>query len=41
VRACALGTGQLSVVEPVLVLEPLCTLIPASWLFRTQSALMT
>ena len=32
-QASALGTGQLSLVEPVLVLELPCTLIGISWLF--------
>jgi drug/metabolite transporter (DMT)-like permease len=35
-QASALGTGQLSVVEPVLVLELPFTLILASWLFRQR-----
>jgi drug/metabolite transporter (DMT)-like permease len=35
-QAGALGTGQLSVVEPVLVLELPCTLILASRLFRQR-----
>ena len=32
-QASALGAGQLSLVEPVLVLELPCTLIGISWLF--------
>jgi len=35
-QATALGTGQLSVVEPVLVLELPFTLIAASWMFRQR-----
>jgi hypothetical protein len=35
-QATALGTGQLSAVEPVLVLELPFTLILASWLFRQR-----
>jgi drug/metabolite transporter (DMT)-like permease len=35
-QASALGTGQLSVVEPVLVLELPFTLIAASWIFRQR-----
>jgi drug/metabolite transporter (DMT)-like permease len=35
-QASALGTGQLSVVEPVLVLELPFTLLLASWLFRQR-----
>jgi drug/metabolite transporter (DMT)-like permease len=35
-QASALGTGQLSVVEPVLVLELPFTLILASWMFRQR-----
>jgi drug/metabolite transporter (DMT)-like permease len=38
-QATALGTGQLSVVEPVLVLELPFTLILASWLFRQRLGL--
>jgi drug/metabolite transporter (DMT)-like permease len=38
-QASALGTGQLSVVEPVLVLELPFTLILASWLFRQRLGL--
>jgi drug/metabolite transporter (DMT)-like permease len=35
-QATALGTGQLSGVEPVLVLELPCTLILGSWMFRNR-----
>jgi drug/metabolite transporter (DMT)-like permease len=35
-QAAALGNGQLSVVEPILVLELPATLILASWVFRTR-----
>jgi drug/metabolite transporter (DMT)-like permease len=35
-QAAALGNGQLSVVEPVLVLELPATLILAGWVFRTR-----
>jgi drug/metabolite transporter (DMT)-like permease len=35
-QASALGTGELSVVEPVLVLELPFTLIVASWVFRQR-----
>jgi hypothetical protein len=35
-QASALGEGQLSVVEPVLVLELPFTLIVASWVFRAR-----
>jgi drug/metabolite transporter (DMT)-like permease len=35
-QATALGTGQLSAVEPVLVLELPATLILASWVFRAR-----
>jgi drug/metabolite transporter (DMT)-like permease len=38
-QASALGTGQLSVVEPVLVLELPFTLMLASWLFRQRLGL--
>jgi drug/metabolite transporter (DMT)-like permease len=38
-QASALGTGDLSVVEPVLVLELPFTLILASWLFRQRLGL--
>ena len=35
-QAAALGNGQLSVVEPLLVLELPATLIVASWVFRSR-----
>jgi drug/metabolite transporter (DMT)-like permease len=35
-QAAALGNGQLSVVEPILVLELPATLILASWVFRAR-----
>src|ERR1700722_1498737 len=35
-QASALGSGELAVVEPVLVLELPATLILASWVFRTR-----
>jgi drug/metabolite transporter (DMT)-like permease len=35
-QAAALGNGQLSVVEPILVLELPATLILASWVFRSR-----
>ena len=35
-QAAALGNGQLSVVEPILVLELPATLILAGWVFRTR-----
>jgi drug/metabolite transporter (DMT)-like permease len=35
-QAAALGNGQLSVVEPLLVLELPATLILASWVFRSR-----
>jgi drug/metabolite transporter (DMT)-like permease len=35
-QATALGNGQLSVVEPILVLELPATLILASWVFRAR-----
>jgi drug/metabolite transporter (DMT)-like permease len=38
-QATALGTGQLSVVEPILVLELPFTLVLAGWLFRQRLGL--
>lgn len=35
-QAAALGSGQLSVVEPILVIELPATLILASWVFRNR-----
>jgi drug/metabolite transporter (DMT)-like permease len=35
-QAAALGNGQLSVVEPILVLELPATLVLASWVFRAR-----
>src|ERR1700683_3468427 len=35
-QAAALSNGQLSVVEPILVLELPATLILASWVFRSR-----